>query len=100
MSQLSRREFLENSMFAAATAALASRPASSFAADDAAPGTAEILRVAVVGVNGRGTSHIGGFGKRKDCEIAAIVDVDEVVGNKRADEIEKEYGKRPTVYTD
>ena len=100
MSQLSRREFFENSMFAAAAAALASRTNSSCAADDAAPGSAEILRVAVVGVNGRGGSHIDGFGKRKDCEIAAIVDVDEVVGNKRADAIETQYGKRPTVYTD
>ena len=100
MSQFSRREFLENSMFAAAAAALANRTGSSFAADDAASGSAEILRVAVVGVNGRGGSHIDGFGKRKDCEIAAIVDVDEVVGNKRADAIEKQYGKRPTVYTD
>ena len=100
MSQFSRREFLENSMFAAAAAALAGRTGSSFGADDAAPGSAEILRVAVVGVNGRGGSHIDGFGKRKDCEIAAIVDVDEVVGNKRADAIEKQYGKRPAVYTD
>ena len=100
MSQFSRREFLENSMFAAATAALASRSGLSFAADEAAPGSADILRVAVVGVNGRGGSHIDGFGKRKDCEIAAIVDVDEVVGNRQADAIEKRFGKRPTVYTD
>ncbi len=100
MSQFSRREFLENSMFAAATAALASRAGLSFAADESAPGSAEILRVAVVGVNGRGGSHIDGFGKRKDCEIAAIVDVDEVVGNRQADAIEKRFGKRPTVYTD
>ena len=100
MSQFSRREFLESSMFAAATAALASRAGLSFAADEAAPGSAEILRVAVVGVNGRGGSHIDGFGKRKDCEIAAIVDVDEVVGNRQADAIEKRFGKRPTVYTD
>ena len=100
MSQLSRREFFENSMFAAAAAALANRTGSTFAADEVAPGSAEILRVAVVGVNGRGGSHIDGFGKRKDCEIAAIVDVDEVVGNKRADAIEKQYGKRPKVYLD
>ncbi len=100
MSQLSRREFFENSMFAAAAAALANRTGSSFAADEAAPGSAEILRVAVVGANGRGGSHIDGFGKRKDCEIAAIVDVDETVGNRRAGEIENKYGKRPKVYLD
>ena len=100
MSQFSRRDFLETSMFAAATAALASRSGLSFAAEEAVPGSADILRVAVVGVNGRGGSHIDGFGKRKDCQIAAIVDVDEVVGNRQADAIEKRFGNRPTVYTD
>jgi len=97
MSHLSRRQFLENSMFAAAAAALAAPGTRSHAAE---AGTDEKLRVAVVGVNGRGGSHIDGFGSRKDCEIAAIVDADEVVGNRRADEIEKRFGKRPTVYLD
>ncbi|MEX0728655.1 MAG: Gfo/Idh/MocA family oxidoreductase, partial [Planctomycetaceae bacterium] len=45
-------------------------------------------------------AHIGGFGSRKDCEIAAVVDVDKTVANRRADEIEKSYGKRPAVYAD
>ncbi len=97
MSQLSRRQFLENSMFATAAAALAGQTRRSYAVED---GQAEILRVAVVGVNGRGGSHIAEFGGRKDCEIAAIVDADEVVGNRKADEIEKRFGKRPTVYLD
>jgi predicted dehydrogenase len=101
MSLTTRREFLERSMFAAATAALASR--ASLARSEEAPASAspsEILNVAVVGVNGRGGSHIGGFGSRKDCRIAAIVDVDEVVGQKRAEAIEKQYGYKPTVYLD
>lgn len=97
MSHLSRRQFLENSMFATAAAALASRYQPSMAAEDAAE---EKLRIAVVGVNGRGGSHISEFGNRKDCEIVAIVDADEVVGNRKADEIEKKSGKRPTVYLD
>ncbi|MDB5346103.1 MAG: oxidoreductase domain protein [Schlesneria sp.] len=97
MSHLSRRQFLENSMLATAAAALAGRSQVSFAADDA-PG--EKLRVAVVGVNGRGGSHIAEFGARKDCEIAAIVDADEVIGNRKADDIEKRFGKRPAVYLD
>jgi predicted dehydrogenase len=97
MSHLSRRQFLENSMFATAAAALAGKTSRAFAADEQ---SGEKLRVAVVGVNGRGGSHISGFGDRKDCEIAAIVDADEVVGNRKADDIEKRFGKRPEVYLD
>ena len=97
MSHLSRRQFLENSMFATAAAALAAQARPSFAAE---AGPDEKLRVACVGVNGRGGSHIAEFGGRKDCEIAAIVDADEVIGNKKADDIEKRFGKRPTVYLD
>ncbi len=97
MSHLSRRQFLENSMLATAAAALAGRSKLSFADDS---DTGEKLRVAVVGVNGRGGSHIAEFGARKDCEIAAIVDADEVIGNRKADDIEKRFGKRPTVYLD
>lgn len=97
MSHLSRRQFLENSMFATAAAALAVQTRHSIAAE---AGPDEKLRVACVGVNGRGGTHIAEFGARKDCEIAAIVDADEVVGNRKADEIEKKYGTRPTVYLD
>jgi predicted dehydrogenase len=99
MSHFSRREFLERSMFAAAAAALAQRSASTaWSQDTTTPG--EKLRVVVVGVNGRGGSHIDGFGKRKDCEIAAICDVDEVVAQKKAEGIEKSFGYKPKVYTD
>ncbi len=87
-------------MFAAATAALATSAAQTSTAQEGSSSPNEKLRVVVVGVNGRGTSHIGGFGKRKDCEIAAIVDVDEAVGNKRAEDIEKQFGNKPKVYID
>ena len=97
MTNVSRREFLEKSMFATAALSLANfKPG--FAADDAPQG--EKLRVAVVGVKGRGGAHIGGFGERDDCEIAALVDVDETMLNNRADEIEKKTGKRPALYSD
>ena len=99
MTHFSRREFLEKSMFATAALSLANSP-TAFAADDAAENSRDKLRVAVVGVKGRGGSHIGGFGERSDCEIAALVDVDETIINSRADEIEKKTGKRPTLFSD
>lgn len=95
MTNFSRREFLERSMFATAAFGLAGAHVASAADDEK-----DKLRVAVVGINGRGGSHIAGFGARKDCEIAALVEVDETVANKRADEIEKKTGKRPTIYSD
>jgi predicted dehydrogenase len=99
MTNVSRREFFEKSMFAAAALSLANTNRA-FAADGDAPPTGDKLRVAVVGVKGRGGSHIQGFGDRADCEIAALVDVDETIINARANEIEKKTGKRPAVYTD
>ena len=99
MNYVSRREFLEKSMFATAAMTLANSTRA-FAADGDAVPAGEKLRVAVVGVKGRGGSHIQGFGERPDCEIAALVDVDETVINNRADEIEKKTGKRPALYTD
>ncbi|MGH2376409.1 MAG: Gfo/Idh/MocA family oxidoreductase, partial [bacterium] len=58
------------------------------------------VRVVVVGVNGRGTDHLGGFAPLKGVEVAGICDVDENVLNKRLGEFEKKYGKRPKGYTD
>ena len=100
MPPCSRRKFLERSMFAAATAAMSSRGSTVCEAEDSPVDSSEVLRVAVVGVNGRGAWHTHCFGKRTDCVVAAIVDVDEVVANKRADAIERDLGQRPVVYTD
>ena len=55
----------------------------------------EKLRVAVVGVNGRGMSHVGGFNGVNGCEIVTVCDCDEaVIGNAMA-AIEKKSGKKP-----
>lgn len=100
MARLNRREFLEDSMFAAAAAAMTAGAARTASADTGSKSPNEKFRVAVVGVNGRGGSHIAGFGKRNDCVIAAIVDADEAVANRVADSIEKTYGNRPEIYLD
>ncbi len=102
MSKQTRREFLERSMFAAAaTAAAGSVPMLQVRADEASKSANERLRIAVLGVNGRGRSHLGGFAPRADCEIAAIVDPDEAVGHtKGVEPIEKKTGKRPAFYQD
>lgn len=106
MPRRNRRQFLEDSMWAAAAAAAAQSTPRLLLGQDAPPvkSASERLNVTVVGANGRGNSHIGAFAAgpgRKDTVITYIVDVDSQVGNKRADEIEKKQeGIRPKVVED
>ena len=84
-----------------AAAALAVAPAArSFAADAPAVGPNEKLGVAVVGIGGRGGDHIKWPLKRSDCEIRYLVDCDEKILQRRADQVEKECGRRPKVVKD
>lgn len=83
MSRFTRRRFLEDSMFATAAAIAAAgqsrfahaQEAANSATKKAAP--SDRLRVAVVGVNGRGMSHVRAFSGRPDTEVALICDVDD-----------------------
>jgi predicted dehydrogenase len=69
------------SAFAAASGAETARAADP---EDSKPGSPnEVLRVAVVGVRGRGMEHIAGWAaNRKDAKITAICDADENVIGK------------------
>lgn len=102
MSRQSRREFLEQSMLATTAAVMAgSVPATRAFADEKETGPGETLRIAVMGVNGRGGDHLGGLMKRPGCEVVAICDADEAVGqNKGVATVEKATGKRPAFYQD
>ncbi|PLK44689.1 Gfo/Idh/MocA family protein [Emticicia sp. TH156] len=62
-------------------------PSTAFGANDR-------LRVAVIGVNGRGKDHISGFSKLDNVEVATLCDVDKVVLNERAADFEKKYAKK------
>jgi predicted dehydrogenase len=106
MSTRTRREFLEQTLFAAtatATAGVMSRRAlggpEEQGATSSSPG--EKLRIAVCGVRGRGQSHISEFKRRPDCEIVAIVDPDVAIGHTQGvEKIEKETGRSPLFYED
>ena len=89
-------------MFATAAAYAASSALAQplLAANKQEKGPNEVLSVAVVGINGRGKSHISGFTDSPDTEVVALVDPDEKVLNDRADDLAKKTGKRPTTYTD
>ncbi|MCA9219603.1 MAG: Gfo/Idh/MocA family oxidoreductase, partial [Planctomycetales bacterium] len=91
-----RREFLEESMFAAAAAVAASSAGTLIAAEESqSKSPNEKLGVAVIGVRGRGGSHIGAFAGRKDTEILYICDADSQIGNNRAEEVGKRQGSKP-----
>ncbi|HTN74564.1 MAG TPA: Gfo/Idh/MocA family oxidoreductase [Pirellulaceae bacterium] len=96
MSKRTRREFLESSMLVAAAAVAANSTGRLLAAEDApvAKSANDKLGVAVVGVNGRGGSHIGAFAGRPDTEILYICDVDRDLGPKRCKEIAKRQNDR------
>ncbi len=96
MKKRTRRQFLQDSMFAAAAAA----PFINGCAQEQRTSANEKLLCAVIGCKGRGGSHIGAFSGRKDCQIAYIVDVDEKVGQNCCNSIEKKTGKRPKFVKD
>ncbi|MBL9080791.1 MAG: Gfo/Idh/MocA family oxidoreductase [Planctomycetales bacterium] len=80
VSKLSRRDFVERAILSA-SAALAGGALSrnAFAAEsDAARkvGPNDKLRVAVIGVNGQGGSHVNEWLKNPDVDLVAICDVD------------------------
>lgn len=102
MDIFSRREFLERSALLSAAAATLST--SSVTLADTKPvatrGANDKLRVAVVGVNGRGMSHVGGFLGKNNCEITTVCDCDEAVIGKAMKAIEGKQGKAPAYVKD
>jgi len=95
MTNRTRRQFLEDSMFAAAAVAASASPilTSSAGAQSSSPN--ERLRCAVIGCKGRGGGHISAYAARKDCEVAYIVDVDEKVGQDCCKSVQNKTGRRP-----
>ncbi|MGO8788737.1 MAG: Gfo/Idh/MocA family protein [Terriglobia bacterium] len=98
-SQLSRRSFLKSGVTSAAGLAAASsvafitQPERVFGANDR-------VRVAVCGVHGRGVSHLEGYSKLENVEVAAVCDVDENVLAQRVAEMVKQGIPKPATFVD
>ncbi len=92
-----RREFLQNT--SAFTSLLAAGPIASAVAEEKKAekkaAANDRLRVAVVGVNGRGMAHVGGFNNANSCEIVTICDCDEAVIGKAMKAVEGKHGQAP-----
>lgn len=99
MSPFNRREFLQRSaILSAATAAGVGLDRTARAEDPVKVvkrSANDRLRVAVVGVRGRGMSHVGGFLGKNNCEIVTVCDCDEGVINNAMEAITKKQGAAP-----
>jgi len=94
-SKVSRRSFIKK----AATGVAAGV---TFLPDKASwAGANERVRVAVMGINGMGKSHINSYMQLKDVQVAALCDVDERLFGSRIKTYFTDKGKAdPKVYTD
>ncbi len=93
MVNITRRDFVKNSAAVAAASAVMIGPKTWAGANDK-------IRVACVGVHGRGGSHIRGFQALPGVEVTTLCDVDEKVLKDRTKEFEEKGWKKPKTYTD
>ncbi|CAN5542700.1 Gfo/Idh/MocA family oxidoreductase [soil metagenome] len=100
MDLFQRREFLRRSAILSAAVTAGSPLVASAAKDEKKAGANDKLRVAVVGVNGRGMSHVGGFANKAGTEVVTICDCDEAVIGKAMTSITKSQGKAPQYVKD
>lgn len=99
MSNFSRRQFLEDSMFATAAAIAAATANQVVAQDDKKVSPLERLRVAHIGVNGQGGAHVDNMKRNKDAEVVAICDVDPAAFQKQLRKFDAK-GKQPEYVQD
>lgn len=87
MSGVNRRTFLASAGAGAAALALGK--------GTKAAGPNDVIRVAVLGIHGRGQSHISAFSNHKATTVAALCDVDSRLFDRSTRELEKRTGKAP-----
>ncbi len=100
-SRRNRRQFLEESMLAAAAMAAAGPDEFWWDEPEASRSANEQLGVAVIGVRGRGNTHLGFFAGRRDTRVLYVCDVDSRVGTSRVAQVAKRQGgQTPALATD
>lgn len=96
---LNRRGFLKKTLYSAGVAggvfAIGGTKSSG-----AILGANDTVRVAVAGLNGRGTAHTGAYSKMKGVEIACLVDPDKGTYAKHIKTIEGAGGRTPATVQD
>lgn len=99
MKRLTRRDFLNaGSTLASAMVVNGANGLRLEASESNSPG--DKIRVAVVGVNGRGMDHVRGYMEQSGATVTAICDADEAVIGKAMKAVEQKNGKTPKYYQD
>ncbi len=89
MMSSTRRQFF----YSAGTALTAAQATRVMGANDR-------IQVGIVGLGGRGGSHMNTFGSIEDCSIAAVCDVDQSARERGVAMVEKRTGRKPTAHID
>ena len=84
MSHTNRRRFLQTATVAAASYLITGTKASG-----QIKGANDRLRIGVVGVNCRGSSHIGGWLSQENVEVAYLIDPDQKVLARRINDVQR-----------
>jgi len=92
MKSIDRRGFLKSSGSAVAAISAASY--------SHVKGANDRLAVGVVGLRGRGKSHIAAYLNNPGAEITALVDIDQAVLERATAATRKEQGRKPDEYSD
>ena len=92
---LTRRSFLKRSLAAAATVTIAGTKSSGKVL-----GANDTIHIAVAGLNGRGGSHVGAWGRMKGVEITYLIDPDSRIHASRADQVRQRGGNTPRSVAD
>lgn len=109
MKTKSRRDFIKKASIGMVTAAIAPSVmnaetiATPQILSDSAKGANDRIRIAVLGVNGRGQNHIEEImkiAKEFNVELAALCDPDMDVLQKRGDQVYKKYDKKVGIIQD
>ena len=93
MRKLNRRHFVKNTIGAGFGLALAYPHSKVLGAN-------EDIRVAVVGINGRGGHHINSFRSIPGVRVTALCDIDDYVIRRRVDQLEKDNAPKVSIYDD
>jgi predicted dehydrogenase len=99
-SRASRRQFLEESMLAAAAAAMAGLSPFPLRAQETSKSANDVIRLAVIGLRNRGQDHITEFLKCPGVEIAYVCDPDSEILEKSKQRVAEMQGRAPEAVLD
>jgi predicted dehydrogenase len=101
MDRISRRRFLEDSLLALGAVSVPGALLADSRSDKGRKvGANDKIRIAVIGVNGRGMDHVSSYSAMKDVEIAYICDADTATFGGAVRVVEKNSGKTPATVQD